>query len=415
MTEVETQTAKINKPKRSPLKIFIIVSIILAVLCGASLLIFLVLSGISKQASSTDNGPAGAARNYTYKQPSQTAKNRVIDCNKDFRTFMANPKNVLCLNLYQTSPDAIQERLTGNNYDNILLYGENTFLDVATNINKPADFAKRVYDFAKFTDSIALPKLMSLYGVDNLNYINKDFAPYPGIYYEVRNQAEVNKSCSSQYNVGGCTQFHFLVVMLEDVITGKDQISKSFAWSRNETDDHLFYRRTVPIDCYTSHILLHETAHSLLYAREHTIEGMSLTGNTSKTPRWFNEEQAGMTHIVGFEQICGADIISDVHGTFARKVENADFLKFQSVFPSNPIAGGSPSNDCQRAILTSFYKYLSQGEIDERMPKIMTKIREKSKVKGFLEVDRNFASLILGFHGNDLKEKKFLNSKGCGI
>lgn len=405
----------VEKPKKSCLKRFLITSLILILIVGLIFTATQVIKKINTQAGSSSDKPAGPARNYVYPAPTQATLNRQIDCNKDLRMYRANPKNVLCLNLYRTSPNDIKEKMAGKSYDNIVLYGQNIFFDVATNIEKSSDFPERIYNVAKFTDAIALPKLMSLYGVGNLKYINKDYSPYPAIYYEVRNQADVNKGCSSQFNVGGCSIFQFLVILHEDSIKGKDQISKYYSWSRNETDDHLYYRQTVPIDCYTSYVVLHETAHSLIYAREHTVVGMSMAGNTNKTPKWFNEEQAGMMEITGFEPVCGTGIITDVEGSFTKKVQNANFLKFQSVYPSNFLAGGFTSNDCQKAILTAFYRYLSQGNLESRMPPLMTEIREKSKIKGYLDNDKNFANLILRFLNNDPKQKEFLNSKGCAI
>ena len=129
----------------------------------------------------------------------------------------------------------------------MVLYGQNLFFDVSMNVDKPTDFASRIYKVAKFTDLITLPRLMTLYGVSNLNYINTDYAPYPAIYYEVRNQADVNRICRSNHNVGGCSIFHFNIVLLDDAIAPTEQTSRWYARSRNETDDHLYYRETIAI------------------------------------------------------------------------------------------------------------------------------------------------------------------------
>ena len=363
---------------------------------------------------STADGPAGPSKNYTYPLPSAEAVNRVIDCNQ-IRTYKANPRNVLCLNLYRTNPDEIRTKLQNTVFDTVVLYGQTVIFDTALTINKPKDFESRIYNFARFTDLITLPRLLGLYGITDLNYINSDFAPYPALYIQVRNQVDVNDTCGSTYNIGGCSFYHFLIVIKDSAISEDQQYAKWKSLNRNETDDHLFYRETIPQDCYVSYILLHEAAHSLIFAREMSIEGMSLVGNMNRVPKWFNEEQAGMTSIMGLQWVCGADIIGEKSGTFTKKVNNPGFLDFQAIYPSNLIAGGSPDNDCQKALLTSFYRYLADGAIEERMPTIMSDIREKSKIQDYLSIDTNFANLLLKYFEDDTEIKNFLKEKDCGI
>ncbi|MDZ7586736.1 MAG: hypothetical protein U0946_03185, partial [Patescibacteria group bacterium] len=193
--------------------------------CGVAIFI-IALIGVaiywyeSKEASS-NVVKFSPPRNYQYHEPSTEALNRNLDCKK-LVLYARSPEkqkyNILCLNLYQTSPEDIAAKIAAQKYDRIIIYGEKAIFDANPSITAAADFSKNFYYTAKFTDQYTLPKMMTFYGLSDLSYITKDFSPYPALLYELEPISEVHRICKHN-SASGCAQMHIWSILDEKVLT----------------------------------------------------------------------------------------------------------------------------------------------------------------------------------------------------
>ena len=374
----------------------------LGVIVGIGLLIFLFwftqLRPTSNQQNSTK--PA-AARNYQYPQPSSEAANRKIDC-YDFVFYSVNKdKKLLCLNLYQTSADNIASALANNTYDRIVLYGQNLVFDADAKLTTPS-YPEKLYRTAKFNDLITVPTMMQYYGVSSLDYISKEFAPYPAFYYEIDSVAETANQCRNE--ASGCALAHFASIVSEEIFN--DAKSFGAAYVRQDAGDRIGFQVNWPSDCYSNQTFMHETGHLLAGAKPAKRVGMGL--DFISLPDWFNEEQAGFTAKMAPNWVCGPNTSVKDEGNFDSLVQ------FESVYPPTELSHElSTNNSCELASINEFYRYVSSGDVKQTYANFFQKIRAYTQTNVF-NTDQEFANFVLGFN-NIPAEKDFLNSHGCGI
>ncbi len=349
-----------------------------------------------------------ASKTYTYHEPSAEAKNRQIDC-LSLVVFRITKKNVLCLNLYQTSADDIQAKLSGSNYDRVIVYGEKTIFDGNPNTGL-TDFSAKFYRVAKFTDQITLPKMMAYYGLENLNYITSEFSPYPAIYYLIDPIDLIMKSCSA--DAAGCGLAHFGLEVNDKVL--ENETNSIYFLSRPNSSDTIKLDIDKPSDCYTNSTLMHETAHVLTNANESTLKGSVLS--LHYVPTFFAETQAELAAVLGSDWVCGAGTIKkSVCEKDGKVSESCDLIRYNSIFPP---AGQHPKfprdNNCELAMVNEFYKYIGGGDLKTLYPKFFQAVRAQTKVKN-LSTDEAFINFLLGLTNNSQSVKDNLSSHDCSI
>lgn len=362
-------------------------------------------SGSQDSASDT---PSKATKTYSYHEPSTEAKTRQIDC-LSLVVFRINKENVLCLNLYQTLAEDIQNKLSSSSYDRVLLYGEKTIFDGNPNTGM-TDFAQKFYRVAKFTDQITLPTLMKYYGLENLDYITSEFSPFPAVYYNIDTIDNIMKNCKS--DAAGCGLAHFGLYTNDQVL--ENQTNTVYFISRPNSTDTLKLDIDKPTDCYTSGTLMHETAHVLTNANESTLKGSQLSLHYG--PTFFVEAQAELAGAQGHDWVCGTGTIKVSECVInGESDKNCDLIKFNSVFPP---AGNHPKfprdNNCELAMIDEFYKYIGSGDLLVSYPKFFQEFRAQTKVKD-LSTDEAFMNFLLELTGDSQSVKDTLSSHGCSV
>ncbi len=381
------------------------------VFLGLAIIVFLgwrtyVYFGSGSNQSSTPK-PA-ASKNYTYHEPSTEAKNRQIDCMSTV-FYRMEKKNALCLNLYQISAEDIQEKLSSSSYDRVIVYGEKIIVDGNPNTGM-TDFSQKLYRVAKFTDQITVPKLMEYYGVEDLNYITQEFAPYPAIYVYIDTVDEIAQSCRS--DALGCGLAHFGLQANDSLLN--NTTNGVYFLARPNTQDTLRLEIKKPSDCYTNGTLIHEIGHVLTNANQSTLQGSKLS--LKYVPTWFDEAQAELTGTIGPDWVCGTGTVKTTECLInGKSAKDCDLVKFNNVYPPAGNHTKFPSeNPCDLAMINEFYKFLGSGDLESQHSKFFTALRTKTKVKD-LSSDEVFMNYILEFLGNSQSVKDNLSSHGCGI
>jgi len=388
--------------------------------CGfIFVIIALIVVGIYRyeSKSSSSNVPKLApAKNYQYHEPSVEALDRNLDCKKIIlyaRSIEKQNYNLLCLNLYRTSPQDIVAKISAQKYDRIILYGEKVIFDANPSIASATDFSKNFYNTAKFTDQYTLPKMMAFYGLENLDYIRRDFSPYPALLYELEPISEVKRICKST-GASGCAQMHIWSVLDEKVLT--EHIWTDHEFLSKDNMDSVSWDTRWPEDCYTNYVLMHETGHLLAWAHELKVIGMSV--NTwYYLPKWFDEQQAGLMEVLGQNLVCGEgtriNINSRVNG---KDLPGKDITYSNSLYPAISLSQDYPrDNPCELGMLSSFYRYLDKGDLSLTYPAFMTSFRNAMEVQNDFREDSTFLNFLKSVHNNDPAEMDFLRSHQCAI
>jgi hypothetical protein len=397
------QSEKEVKPKSSR-KWYFCCGIILLFIIAYFVIGFLVAN---RHSSSTKTTPA-PAKNYQFHEPSAEVANRQIDC-MSLVYYRVNKKNALCLNLYQTSAEDIQGKLSASNYDRVIVYGEKTIFDGNPNTGM-TDFSSKFYRVAKFSDQITLPKLMEYYGVENLDYITKEFAPYPAIYYYIDTADTIAKSCSS--DALGCALAHFGALVNDQAL--ENQTNTAYFLARPNTQDTIRLAINKPSDCYTNFVLIHETGHVLSNANQSTLQGSQLSLHYA--PIWFDEAHAELAGTLGLAWVCGQDTVKTEECTINGKNDkNCDLIKFNSVFPPSGTHTKFPKgNNCELAMIDEFYKFLGSGDLKTQYSQFFIALRAKTKNEN-LSTDEAFISFLINLSGNNQSVKDNLSSHGCSF
>lgn len=381
--------------------------------CGILILIVLLYFGLaflasSRQSTTTKKTETAPVKNYSYHEPSAEAKNRQIDCMSTV-FYRMEKKNALCLNLYQTSAEDIANKLSSGSYERVIVYGEKIIVDANPNTGM-ADFSQKLYRVAKFTDQITLPKLTEYYGVDNLDYITKEFSPYPSIYVFIDTVDKIAQSC--QHDALGCGLAHFGLQANDSLL--ENETNGVYFIARPNTQDTLRLITSKPSDCYTNGTLIHEIGHVLSNANESTLQGSALSLHYA--PTWFDEAHAELTGTLGVGWVCGAGTVKVEECTINGKSDkNCDSIKFNSIFPPAGNHTKFPKdNNCELSMVNEFYKFLGSGDLKSQYAKFFTALRAKTKNENLYE-DNTFMDFILGVTGNNQNTKDALSSHGCQI
>jgi len=386
--------------------------IVILVLVGKT--IFPSLSGLFNATNSSTKTGVVAPKDFVYSEPSAEAKNRQIDCHS-YRFF--NNQNVLCLNLYQTSAEDINQKLTAGNYDRVVLYGERALYDASPSSTEVENLPERLYMYAKFADGVTIPKMMSYYGLKNLDYISSDYMPnYGALYIAFYDKAKLIELCKVD---SGCAGDGYSIKLSNNYLSKEYQGPlPTNSYHRYETDTSFYYKIKWPSNCYVTGTQLHEIAHMLFNAQTISIMRRVYASKHEDIypPVWFDEQQAGFWESWGPELVCGPEVYTDFTGTWeSKKDDSLRLVKFQTQYPPDPLSHDFPKDDpCKLAIVTEFYRFLNKGSLEEQMPKFYTASLPFVKDKSFYDT-KIFANFVLGLNGNDPVEKDFLNSKSCGI
>ena len=411
MTE-EKKPELSEKPKKSKKWCYLgCLGVILVVI-----IFIVVMLIVERRQKASDEPKMAPAKNYSYQEPSAEAKNRNLDC-KQIIIYKNTPAkqnyNLLCQNLYQTSADDLYAKISAQKYDRIIVYGERVIFDANPLIISSKETSDKFYNITKFTDQIALPKLMSFYGVDNLDYINTYFSPFPAFTYQFETKAELAKICKSS-TASGCAQMHFWSILDEGVFTRKaDWINDHFLSKDNM--DSVSWTTKWPQDCYTDTVLIHETGHLLIDAHPFTVVGRSIS-DWYYIPSWFNEQQAGLTEIYGQDQVCGKGTLADFNTRVNGQEAPKDLVYLNSIFPAISLSQTYPrDNPCELGMLSSFYRYLTKSDINTTYPAFMTAFRKAIEVNNDFRDDQTFLNFLKSVHQNDPVEMEFLRSHQCSI
>lgn len=404
--EKDEKVGQKEKPKKSKKWFFC---------CGIIVLLIVAYIGYSiydsRKGSTTKKSTPAPARNYEFHEPSAEAANRKIDC-LSFIAFRITKKNVLCLNLYQTSTQDITNKLSSGSYERVIVYGEKVAFDAPT--NNPANlanFPEAFYNTAKFTDQVTMPKLMDFYGVANLDYINTEFAPYPSIYFQFESSEKTKDDCRNEL-IDGCATGHYHIELDEARL--KPTFFPILSYYRAGSTDSIEMTYSLPENCDSGSTMLHEIGHQLTKAQNVHITGMEMTLN--EPPEWFGEHQAGLTEILGPELVCGQGTISGYKSSINNKEGKTNIIEFNSIFPPAPLSHDEPKEDqtCELAIINSMYHWLQKGDYIRQHQSFFQAFNNRM-AQGRIKDDKEFMDFILGLFGSDTSEKDFLSSKGCGV
>lgn len=341
-------------------------------------------------------------RGYQYPSPAVEAVNRVINCNQVY-SFTEFPRNnPLCLNLFQTSPQDITQKLTSSN-DRIILYGQRSVFDAPTSSNITKDYIKDLYQNVKFMDQIALPKMLSAYGLADVSYsLTK---PYPYLYYRISNLDESDEIChygDNSEKIRGCARGFFASII--PLAAVGPQLSAASPVMRTSDKARFSYLTHYPADCFANDVFIHETSHLLNDASQGTT-GFYVMDS------WFNEQIAGYFEIYGAEAVCGNGTVVLQNKPEVKDIPKA-LAQFNSVFPPADLSHDYPKdNTCRQALLTEWYRYLGKGDLKTNFKRFFTE--QRATVKSFYP-DSILANFLLSLD-NSPEARNLLNSKGCSL
>jgi hypothetical protein len=251
---------------------------------------------------------------------------------------------------------------------------------------------------------------MEYYGVENLDYITKEFSPYAAIYYFVDTVDKIAQSCRE--DALGCALAHFGTQVNDRVL--ENETNEVYFIARPNTQDTLRLKINKPSDCYTNGTLIHETGHLLSNANQSTLKGSQLSLHYA--PIWFDEAHAELAGTLGTDWVCGTGTVKIDECTINGKNDkNCDLIKFNNVFPPAGNHTKFPKdNNCELAMINEFYKFIGAGDLKTQYSKFFIALRAKSKNENLYQDDA-FMNFILGFSGNSQSVKDNLSSHGCSI
>jgi hypothetical protein len=343
-----------------------------------------------------------APKKYEYPAPPEEVVNRLIDCSQIYSYEEFPRTNPLCLNLFQTNPEEITQKIAEDQYDRIILYGERTVFDAPTySPNTKRNYLKDLYDNVKFMDQIALPKMLSVYGLTDVNYsVTKT---YPHLFYRISTLEEADSVCrygDTTEKVRGCARGYSSSII--PITAVGPQLSQALPIVRTSDKARFPYLAHYPADCYANDVFLHETSHLLNDA------GQGTTG-VYVMDSWFNEQIAGYFEIFGADVVCGEGTVILQNKPEVKDVSKA-LAQFSSVFPPPSFSHDYPSdNTCRQALLTLWYKYLSQGDLKTNFKNFFVSQREF--VPSFSS-DEILAKFLLDLN-KDPSSRQFLTSHNC--
>jgi len=417
--EKVVESAQPTSPQPTPKKsrkgccLIIFVGLIVLFL-GGSATGFMPFLDIFGHNNADDVTKLAPARDYQYSAPSSTALIRTVDCLKVYYYSLDKTvakHNPLCLNLYKTSADEINQKIASASYDRVFLYGERVIFDFPNAHTGESNYGQKLIDITKFNDQFTLPAVMKLFGVPNLNYIGETRVPVGSIYpldmMYVRVEDNIGHACGE--NSGGCALVNAGAIIDAQILNSP--VGGRRALSKPGTSDLISYNINWPENCYTQTNLLHELGHTMMSTR-----GQFNKNGQFVVPFWFDEHISGLMKNIGLEYVCGAGTITDWKATINDKESDMDLIQFSALYPIASLSHAHPTteNTCALAVGTEFYKYLGEGDFATQFAKFFVFEREQAS-KGNIREDSVFGQIIVDLEKNPTAGKQFLQSKGCSL
>ena len=364
-------------------------------------------------------------REYKFHDPTPAAAKRTIDCDGleiiTGMKGMSPSSNPLCLNLYRTSPEEISRKISEGKYDRVIVYGEYVIWDAPSSIEGMSgpDFGHRVYDSARFNDQITLPRLMDLYGWDNLDFVNKLTAkkmfPYSALYFRLSTGDEIKKLChrdDAEAAPAGCALGMWETVVPQHILSEPISLANQKVWRIEggpaKEKDYLAYDYKWPKNCYADKTMIHETAHVLHYGyRIYNLPTVFVS------PQFFNEHQAGLVGILGSNIVCGEGTVANFR---TKNGDPSSLVKFNSVYPPADISSFQPGADqkCRLAIIAEWNKYLAQGNFEKQFESFFAALKTHMKNGKNVSGDDDLADFLAQI-SQDKRTRQNLSSAGCGV
>lgn len=406
--EVAPVAVATNEPKTKSRRWCCILPVIIVVLGILAIVIY--------QFIPQDYSEHSPARDYQYPTLSAEAINRQLSCN-DFRVYKLNPDKYkpLCLNLYKTNADQINQANSGGQYNVVLLYGQySTFrLYLPSTISDVPNIGESFINVAKFNDLITIPKAMDWYGLSSLDYIPEELSPYPALAYHFANQEKLKDLCGGY--AAGCAILNFETV-IKDVFL--KPIKDVGMLAQKDNGDQLQYDIKQPTNCYAITTITHETGHTFLIANKIKISEMTTTG-WLQAPSYFNENLTEIFSYLFSDEVCGSGTIAVNKMTIGGQPATGGIVEFNATFPPDNLHPTSFPNDnqCEQAIISSYSHYLLKGDIKTQFKNFIVAFRKAMNDASYeaFKDDKKMAGFMLKMLGNDPVEKAFLNSHACGI
>lgn len=346
-----------------------------------------------------------APKDYEYPTPPAEAAQRFIDCQDIYQMAEFPRENPLCLNIFQTSPEAITQQLSSDEYDRIVLYAEHSVYDAPASSDVSKNYITDLYRSAKFMDQIAIPKFLDAYGLTDVSYI-KFTKPYPYLYYRISSLDEADKICHDKDASGkiqGCARSYYASIIPISAVG--PQMSSALPLVRKTDKARFIYLTHYPADCYANGTFLHETSH-LFNAAGQAYTGIHVMDS------WFNEQVAGFFRIYGAELICGNGTVVMQKEPEVEDVPLA-LAKFNSTFAPVDLSHDYPKDNlCRQAILTEWYRYLSiSDDLSENFRRFF--VEQRATIPSLVS-DEIFSNFLLQLDP-DPTSRTLLISKGCAL
>jgi hypothetical protein len=345
-----------------------------------------------------------APKGYAYPVPSAEAAERQVNCQDIYQMAEFPRENSLCLNVFQTSPEEMTQKLSSGGYDRIVLYAAYSIYDAPTSSDVTKNYITDLYHTAKFMDQIAIPKFLAAYGLTDVSYI-KFTTPYPYLYFRISDLDEADKICHDKDASGkiqGCARSYYASIIPISAVG--PQMSSALPLVRESDKARFIYLTHYPADCYANGIFLHETSH-LFNAAGEAFTGIHVMDS------WFNEQVAGFFRIYGAELTCGNGTVVMQKEPEVNDVPLA-LAKFNSTFAPVDLSHDYPKDNlCRQAMLTAWYRYLSRGDLSANFTRFFV---EQRTTTPSLVSDTIFANFLLGLDP-DPTSRALLVSKGCTL
>ncbi|MCX6763262.1 MAG: hypothetical protein NTZ97_00800 [Candidatus Moranbacteria bacterium] len=360
-----------------------------------------------------------AARNYQFHNPSAEAQKRTIDCTK-LSAFQSSLPivNPICLNLYRTTPAEINKKIAEGKNDRVILYGENIIWDapiLKDNIEPGWDLGKAIYDSAKFTDQITVPKLLKLYGFTDASFVNaltpNKVYPFSALYYRLGNEEEVQKVCisaGSKERAAGCALGMWSTIVPQTVMGEKMSLSNQKIWriTDDKNPDYLAFDYHWPANCITDGVLIHETAHLMLYAQR-----VNNLPDALVSSRYFNEHQAEVMSIVGTNFICGDGSVSNFRDKNKKPIS---LFEFNSVYPPTKMGSAWPDvqKTCELGLINEWNRFMAKGNFETQFMAFISALKNWMKQGKTISDDKGFYNFLIQLR-NDPDAKNSLQYHNC--
>lgn len=362
----------------------------------------------------------GPARDYQFHSPSPEAAKRTINC-KNLSAWQEELPIItpLCLNLYKTSPEEINRKVAEGKYDRIILYGEKIIWDapvIRGEALENLDLGKAVYDSARFNDQVTVPKLMALFGWDNLSFVNRltpnKIFPFPALYFRLSNDEEVQAACGNEggdLKIGGCALGMWSTVIPQSVLFEKMSLANQKVWriSEEKNPDYLVFDYKWPANCYADDVMIHEIAHTLLYAYRIYNPPQALVAT-----KYFNEHLADTVKVYGTNLICGSGSVSNFRDKSGKEMSLADF---NSTYPPAKMGSAWPDtkHGCQLAMLNGWNTFITKGDFEKQFGAFGNALKSWMQAGKTIFDDKGLQNFIIQLNSNDENTKRELQYRGC--